>query len=550
MIKHGLWLALFVIAGCGGAQSRSRPSAGVAPLTVPESFPSQAAIAALPPPGPVQVDTGVLVGHWEIEAASLAPLPGAAESLYAELAAQRSTAQRSAGMECVAREMARFLAAQHGLPAESIRRFVVARCGGGAISAALGVLPIAMAPRASEADVVHQLHDTLLQHLVDATDPSANRVGFALYRDGDALYLGVASTLAQLDLDPVVPIASEGHVRFHARIARAPGDLIVMATSGERSVAHCVVSGEQPVLEIDCPFQEGDARTYVEILGRDGDAVLCNPLALSIGIASEGAGLAYDLRAPSDAIALGADLGAAVLPLLNGERAQIGAPPLSLSTEQSAANAQVAPYAFSTDPHAQEQALLYAMAGWDLAAGPMLREGRAMQVNPGRAVDAGQWLFQALETPLERWVLLDPEARVIAIGAITNDGATVGLAATYRFFDGDAVSDRTRAQQALDEARRTVGRGPASFVVLGPAETAAADIAELRSDPSVALDDALAEISRTSSARGHVFVASVLEHSPWSQDLLDAPHVGLAVRHAQPSGSPWGVYVVVAIALP
>jgi hypothetical protein len=551
--RLALFAMLALVAGCGGASAGARTArrASGPGLTAPESFPTASAMAALPPPGPVQVDTGILVGHWEIEPASLAPAPGAAEPLYAELAAQRSTAQRSTGMECVAREIARFLAAEHGLPADSIRRFIVARCGGGAISAAFGVLPIQMSPRASEADVVRELHDVVLSHVVDATDPSANRVGLALYRDGTNLFVGVASTVAQLDLDPVVPIAAEGHLRFRATIARDPDRLIVMATSGERSVADCVVTGNAPALEIDCPFHDGDARAYVEILGRDGDAVLCNPLAISIGIASEGAGLAYDLRTPSVPVPMTTDLGAAVLPLLNGERAQLGAPALALSTEQSTANAQVAPYAFSTDQAAQEQAMLYVMAGWQLGTGPMIREGRTIQLDAGRTTDAGQWLFQALETPLERWVLLDPEARVLALGAVASDGATVGLASTYRFFDGDAASDRTRAEHALDEARRAAGRAPAGFVQLAPLDGAAIAISEQNANPSDALDEALSLVVRQyASARGHVYVASVLEHSPWAQDLLDAPHVGIAVRHARPAGSPWGVYVVIAVALP
>ena len=553
MTKLGVGaIACALIAGCGGASARGATThARGASLSAPESFPSAAAIAALPPPGPVQLDTGVVVGHWEIDAASLAPAAATLDPIYAELAVQRPTAQRSAGLECVARETARVYVAVQGLPGEVLRRFLAARCGAGAIAIAIGVLPITLHD-ASEAQVLAHVHDTLLEHAVQVTDPAANRVGLAVFRDGNTMTIGVASALVQLDLEPIVPVASGGHLRFQARIARAPSELIVMATSGERSVATCAVNGTQPTLEIDCPFQDGDARAYVEILGRDGDAVLCMPLALLIGIASEGAGLTYDRRVPSVAVALDAtQLGAAVLPLLNGERAQVGAPALSLSTTQSTANGSVVPYAFGSDAHAVEQAMLYVMAGWELAAGPLVREGRTIQIDAGRSTDAGQWLFQALETPLERWVLLDPEARVLAIGAASSDGATFGIASTYRFFDRDPASDRAAAEHALDEARRASGRPPAGFVQLEPLEDATAAIAERDADPAAALDEALARIVRSyASARGHVYVASVLEHAPWDADLLEAPHVGIAVRHAQPSGSAWGVYVVTAVALP
>jgi hypothetical protein len=546
---------LALVAGCGGGSAsagRTSHASGGGALTVPETFPTQAAMAALPPPGPVQVDTGIVVGRWEMDPASLAPAPSAVEPLYAAIAEQRPTAQRSSGLECIARETSRFHASMHGLPAEPVRRFLAARCGSGAVSVAIGVMPIQLSGGATDAAAIAQLHDSLVGHAVEAIDPVANRVGLALHREGDTIYVGVASALAQLDLEPVVPIASAGHLRFHAQIARAPSELIVMATSGDRGVAECVVGGVQPSLEIDCPFAEGDVRSYVEVLGRDGDAVLCMPLALLFGVASEGAGLVYQLRTPSAPVPLdAAGLGAAVLPLLNGERAQLGAPPLSLSTEQSAANAQVVPYAFSTDRHAMEQALLFAMAGWQLGAGPTLREGRTIQVDAGRTTDAGSWLFQALETPLERWVLLDPEARVLALGATSSNGATVGLASTYRFFEGDGESDRAAAEAALDHARLAAGRQPAAFVHLPALETAAARIAEQGADPAGALDEALGQIVRSyASARGRVYVASVLDHTPWASDVLDAPHVGIAVRHTQPSGSAWGVYVVLTVALP
>lgn len=549
----GVLVLVLVVAGCGGASARpSRPPEGQAGLHAPESFPTAAAIAALPPPGPVQFDSGVSVGHWEIEAASLTGASGAVEALYGPLAEQRATAQRSVALECVARETARFAAEVNGLPSEPVRRFLSARCGAGTTSIAVGVLPGSAPAGASDADVVAHVTSTRIDELIGMVDPAANRVGTALVRQGQSVFVAVASALSQLEATPAVPIASEGHLRFHVRVARSPDRLIVMSTAGERRVATCSVVGASPELDVDCPFAEGDTRAYVEILGRDGDAVLCMPLALVAGIAAEGAGLAYDLRAPTAAAPIaGADFGAAILPLLNGEREQIGAPPLALSAEQSLANARVAPYAFGADMSAVEQAILYTMAGWDLAPGPLVREGRTMEIEAGEVSDAGQWLFRALETPLERWVLLDPEARVIALGAVESDGHTLGLATTYRYFEGDPESDRAAAEAAFVAARREAGRAAPEFVHHPALERAALAIAEQGADPAAAMDAALEELVQTyASARGSAYVASVLEHAAWGADVLDAPRVGIAVRHARPDGSAWGVYVVVVVALP
>jgi len=543
-------IGMLAAIGCGGG-SHGRSTArsqGGGTLEVHEHFPTRASIAALPAPGPIHTDTGVAAGRWEIEAASLAPSSTATDSLYRRLAVERATAQRSASLECVARETARFYATLHGLPGESVRRFVMARCGAGAISVAIGVVPAAVPAGRSDEAAVTSLGASLADQVVGAVDPASNRVGLAIYRDGDLFFAGVASSLVGMEIDPVVPVASDGHLRLRARIARAPSELVVMTTSGPRAVAGCAVTGSPPDLDVDCPFAAGDEYAYVEIMGRDGDAVLCNPLAIVIGIPSEGAGLAYTLRVPTEPTPVGDDLAAAVLPLLNGERAQVGARALALSAEQSAANARVVPYAF--DPTTTEQALLYVMAGWELGEGPLVREGRAIQLMPGPATDAGQWLFRALELPMERWVLLDPEARVVAIGAVQGEGGTVGLASTFRFFEGDEASDRARAEAALTEARRAAGHPAPEYLQLGPVDDAATAIAE-GGDASEAVDTALRALVRTyASARGNAYVASVLERIPWAAASLEAPHVGIAVRHARPEGAAWGVYVVVVVALP
>ncbi|MFO0680879.1 MAG: hypothetical protein U0234_02455 [Sandaracinus sp.] len=547
----GSVLAAWLVAGCGGgarAGGGTLPRASQ-PLVHAEPFPTSAVITALPPPGPVQVDEGVAVGDWEIEAASLAPVPGPIEPLYAELAAQRATAQRSTALECVARELARFVGTLHGLPSEPVRRFLLARCGAGVVSAGVGVLPLE--GRGSDEDLLRHLHDEVLTQAVGVVVPEANRVGLATYRVGDALFVGVVSALAQTDVAPAVPVADGGRARFALTIQRAPNEILVMTTSGPRGFASCTVGGSPPQLDVDCPFTAGDAYAYVEVLGRDGEAVLCMPLAMMIAVPSGEAGRRYTLRRPSEpAPFAGADLGTAVLPLLNGERTQAGLPPLALSAEQSAANASVAPYAFAPDRHAMEQALLYSMAGWQIGPSPGLREGRTIQVDAGRATDAGAWLFQALETPLERWVLLDPEARVLAIGAQSSDGHTFGLASTYRFFDRDADGDRAAAEAALTEARRAAGRPDPAFVRLPGADRAAEQIVR-GADPTAAVDGALAEaVQSYASARGAAYVGSVIEGTRWSPEILAAPHVALAVRHVQPEGMAWGVYVIVVVALP
>ncbi len=548
--------ALLSIASCGGGASQGRTStgsthAGRGQLEVHERFPTRAAIAALPPPGPIHVDTGIAAGRWEIDPASLAPPSGAVDALYQRLAVDRATAQRSPPLECVARETARFYATLHGLPNQSVRRFLAARCGASAVTIGIGVVPAAVPASRSDENAVLSLGAALADQLVTATDPSANRVGLAIHRDGDIFFAGIASSLVQMEIEPSVPVAVDGHLRLHARVARAPSELVVMATSGARGVAECAVSGDPPELDLDCPFAAGDEYAYVEVMGRDGEAVLCMPLAIALGIASEGAGLAYTLRLPSEPTPIGDDLGAAVLPLLNGERALVGASALALSAEQSAALARVAPHAFATDPRVMEQAMLYAMAGWELGDGALVREGRAIQLMPGAATDAGEWLFRALELPMERWVLLDPEARVIGIGAAAGEGGAVGVASTFRFFEGDEASDRAAAEAALTEARRAAGHAPPEFVRLEPLEDAATAIAEEGTDPTEAMNTAVHALVRThSSARGAAYVASVLERIPWSAAALESRHIGIAVRHAHPSGAAWGVYVIAVVALP
>jgi hypothetical protein len=277
---------------------------------------------------------------------------------------------------------------------------------------------------------------------------------------------------------------------------------------------------------------------------------MIRPLALVIGLNDAASGLTYATRAGSAATPFDAStLASAVLPLLNGIRTRAGLTALALDPAQSAANAEVAPSFFgSEDPAVRDQVVLYAMAGWEVEG--EVREGRATAVTTLGATDASSWLYAALEEPIERFVLLDPEARAIAFGVTTTTGGANAILSTYRFFDVDAASERERILRSLGAARAARGLGPATFVSIPELETAADAVESGSLGPDDALGEAVdAALPRLRRARAFLSAGSDLDHLTFPAEVVSdrGGQLGFSVVHWQPEGAAWGVYLVLGV---
>jgi hypothetical protein len=541
-------------AGCGSSSPRATRStrATSAPFTVPQpSFPTRASLrAALPTAAPTSADTGVVVARWDMAPSSLALAPSPFDALYAQVASARPTAQRSDAFACFATEIARFTAANGGLPTDALRAYVGARCGVTSTAVSIGALPASLHGAPSDDALFAQLGPALLERAIPMIPEAADRLGFGIARDGDQFVVAVAAGLAETEVVPSRPIGESGRVRFVLRASLPVDRLVALANEGETGVSLCTVSGQAPDVAIDCPYVPDGDRVRIEVALREGESVMLRPLAMLVAVADPSQGLTYATRSGATATPLDpTTLAATVVPLLNGIRSRAGLAALALDAAQSAANAEVAPSFFTTeDPAVRDQIVLYAMAGWDVEGA--ICEGRATAMTTLGATDAASWLYGALEEPIERYVLLDPGARSIAFGATSAGAAAHAIVSTYRFFETDAASERAQILGALDRARAARGLGPATFFGVAELERAADAVEAGALGPDDALAQAAdASLPRLQHLRPFLGASSDLDRVVFPSEVVGDPtgRVAIAVAHWQPEGAAWGVYLVLGM---
>ncbi|HEX2484715.1 MAG TPA: hypothetical protein VHQ66_05420, partial [Myxococcota bacterium] len=204
-------------------------------------------------------------------------------------------------------------------------------------------------------------------------------------------------------------------------------------------------------------------------------------------------------------------------------------------------------------PAAADLAALGLVAGWGVG-GAVRSAGLATGLVTG-ALDAGRFVDAALERPSGRASLLDPDARVLAVGTLTSKSppALAGVAVTYALYgEEDFGEEGARFLARIAAARRAAGRSaPGELRGAQPIlAQAAADLPESR-DPADALGDALPRIgaARGGPVRGVWLEGTSVDDLPIPDELLqgDPLRMAVAIGYYQPAGSPWGRLVALVV---
>jgi hypothetical protein len=223
---------------------------------------------------------------------------------------------------------------------------------------------------------------------------------------------------------------------------------------------------------------------------------------------------------------------------------------------------ELAPHVFAGalgagSPALAELAALGLVAGWEV--GGVIKDASFASVVNSGGLDAGRWLEAALARPSGRATLLDPAARVLAVGALASQEppAAAAVAVTYQLFgEEDLRADAERLRERIAAEREAEGRSPPG--VLGAAAGALEQVAERlpsgRTSPREALDDALGRASAATSLalHGWVLEGTRLADLRIPDELRQWDHVriGVAVGYYQPADEPWGRYVALIVATP
>jgi hypothetical protein len=559
--------ATALLSGCvaGGPAAVSQPAI---------VFPSHEQLDQLPARAPAREAFGadaVAVDTWTFESV---PAPDAAgyddaspwgDLLREQVKAHAQTVALSPPLLCTARELARFGAKKQAVPAESLRRFMAARCG--VVTSTMTPFVTTGAVPASVPDA--QLLSSFRKQLAQAFDQHLNEghylVGLAEARDGGhaAIALAIAQDNVRLEpgsraVDAKHQVTLKGGVR---------GDFVEiggMVNRGDASAVPCESEEgvRPPQFSVRCELDPSDHFAWVEIVGRKKDGRLLHEIASTIVYDGDGSQIAYAVHhAGSSAPAATAkDLAAQLLERLNGVRRSAKLAPLTLALKQSTQNARLAgtlvDAMIAKDDGSAEQAALGLLAGWDVDGG-LIRNGNffVSVVAPER--DASAWLDFALELPMGRSALLDPDARQIAVGPAIPEGVSgVGAAVTtYSFFQSDDhAAEEERFFDRLTEARAAAGV-PAPVRVTGLETVRTECAAVLRGDkaPMAALQELMNTVVRRTGrdVHGYVFETNDLNRVPVPTQLLGAGpmEVIVGVTHHRAPGAAWGQYVVFTILL-
>jgi hypothetical protein len=526
----------------------------------------------------------VAVDTWTFEslaAGDEAPYddPSPWGDLMRDLARAHPTAVAlSAPLRCAAQEMARFALKNHAPPAESLRRFMLARCGVAQVhvapSSSLTPVPSSVSDQELVAHARAMVERVLLGQGGDQTAEKARgktgaggrrQVALAVVRDTQNAALVAISAADDVRLQPgSLSVDEHRRVVLRGAVDGNFSEIRALVNRGEQGAAPCE-SDETvapPQFSVACELAAGDRFAWVQVAGQRRGHFLMEEVAHALVYESDGKDIEYAVRhsGPPANVTGAADFPGKMLERLNGVRRSAKLPPLALATQQTAENARLAgtliDAAFDPDD-LSDQAAVGLLAGWDVEG--LIRTGHTfLSVAP--SLDASAWLDAALETPMGRTALLDPDARQIAVGAETaanreGRSAIGAVVTTYSFFESDdhaLDADRFFARIAAARAQRGLP-APQRIPVVEPMPAEIARVRRGTKPPSAALDGMLEGAVQHFgiAARGYVLEASDLERTPVPDALLGRGPLRmiLAVTHHRAPNAAWGQYVVFAIVL-
>jgi hypothetical protein len=563
---HSALVPAFTWAACVGCAAFEPQEPKYAPSAPTALFPTRERIAELPalPPAIQLFGTkDVAVDEWSIESPPLpseGPYddPSAWGSLLRDLMKTRTASvSLSPAMRCAAGEIGRFHLKNHALPVENLRRFIVARCGGETTNLSPFVWSANAPPTIGDEQIIARARDSFANAIEEALSHGHHLVGLAAVRDAQRVSVVLAIGEDEARLEPGTRrIDSTRHVTLRGTARGEYGHISALVNRGDFGVSHCDSDhrAHPPEFALSCELAQGDSFDWVELVGVKRGSVMFHPLA-EVLIYDGGAGsVAYRVKnhgAPAP-VSTPPEFTKLLVDRVNAVRALGGMHELALAAKQSLENERLAGTILSAASQDRDDtadtAALGLLAGWDVDEG-MIRGGELF-LSAAATRDVMTWVESAIERPIGRIALLDPEARVIAVGPSIPEGV-LGLGAavtTYSLFGAEGHrADEEAFFQRIAKARVARGllpptRVPASKEI----ERLAASVLTENMTPLGALH-LMGASSREST--GYVLETNSLRDVAVPEVFLTAAPLAitLTITHHRAPGAAWGQYVVLTL---
>jgi len=551
----GRFAICVVLVGCGGPAAEAIKEQPSTPLA---KFPAADALAKVRS-APLKADgsTTTALDRWELDVSP--PLHDAQATADDEKRTRvlAPRARVNANLACAAHELARMVASNKGTPPAHVRHWIVARCGGTQVDMQMASMRWQHVEKITDDEILAKSAGKL----GTGNPPPEVQAGAAVARDGEnaAVVLVLASPAADIHAW-TPPKASDTAVTIAGRLRVNAEQLVAAVNQGEFGFAYCKADPGMtlPEFSFECPLASGDKSTWVELLGRQRDAVLAHDIASAL-VVREGETVPYEV--PHEDAVPAADPEAftrALFERINAvrSRAQLGA--LALAPEQTVTSSRVVATLINAslegDVATTNTLSLALLAGWDVKG--TIRFGDFFTGYQPGAPDAAAWMRQALQSPAGRVVLLEPDRSLVALGSAfteKKDGAGA-VVSTFSLFDGyDHGTDGGRVIQKLNELRAAKGFAPCPTTPIPEIRFALEGITANEPPMRGAKKAMNAAAERFPGKRIRIWAVETtsLDHVPFPDELLRATAlpVAAAATHHKAEGGAWGQFVVFVMAI-
>jgi len=569
--------ALLVASACSPTTRGTRDPSSRTSTALDDPFPKEEVleqIAARPRPAPEKLfgrkvaaaEAWTLQGPGATETADH-PYTGSdpnAKAL-ATVASRDAEGRRvTAGMQCFAEELGRFVLAHGDPPAEDIEAFIAARCGTTVVEPAFTTKPEGLFPpdglalprdREGLADLVASL-------------PAGAHMGVWIGREGDRTMQAFAFGVPQVELEPV-PLASGAHgwVELHGRVKWEPEVLSGHATAGALGFDGCEslpgVAVSPPAFALRCPVSPQDELAVIELHAVPRGRLLGSTV-LRVAVSPRGmVPNAYSAPVLPLPVSEGEHDQTAVITAINALRRSAGLGPVSAASGQTTVIESLLPHlvAAMDDPSQAEladQIALGLVAGWKVEGN--VRSGRFLVQASHYGTSLERELASQLVSPFTRAQLLDPDTSAVAYAELADEtlGMRRSLVASYRLFvDRDYTPEIAAFFDLVDRQRVVRGLEPLVRVEAEQDRTllqrTAARVRDGELDPSAALEELLQHYVEQNDRSFQGVMLHPYELEGWvpqlEGDLVTAPRVAAAVAmsHWSPPGSAWGRQLVLVV---
>lgn len=462
-------------------------------------------------------------------------------------------------LNCLAHQVAAFYDETQKLPDGRFMRFAGARCGSGSPQVSLSAQSTPLGGDPSDEWVWSQMKEagylTPLDELVTA---GYDAVGLSVFRTKDQATMAVVGALEPAHLKVVTPRPDDkGRVVVQGVLKQPIDALEVIINSGEVGFNRCPLVSDGKRFEARCKMAKSDPSAWFEVVTLEREAVLSSVAARGMAV-REGRAQGYEPIDQGPPVASEADFTRDFARALGAVRNRGGLAPVTLNAPQSEEATKLAPHLMRAhqdgDTGTQQQITMGLMAGWHVAGD--IRDGNLFLM--GQATRSPtSFLAAVLESPMGRSVLLDPEARVLSVGASFHRHSEMALVVnSWQLYQSqDHSKDREKVLVALDEARTRAGR---SHIVIGTnlheLEEAITMVQSGQRSPHGAVNRA-AQLAAQRLGRnvwGLVVEGYNLEHLAFPPELTHPPQlfVEVAVTHYRPEGAAWAQLAVLVLLVP